>query len=276
MGGSAWRVCPCELCANSSSAQSLMLSFAHAVPTLFYLLNYMTLFLCRLFLLPCSCCYFYPPKRKEKNTKTNSSPLWAVMTSGFCFYQRLGSWFHWSVPVFLERGVCVCSATACCSVQINRLFGLLAIIRLLNALKPAADYFWSTLNWTMIYILYCWRKLSHRNYDDEQPNRDFLNKIQSLPNCFNLHMRQVAKCVEPDDQNMSLQDQLVVTRLGMNRLVFFVFCFHLIQYFETSPWTWKCYCSQSFWVVSLALHRIKTHNYWSPWPRRAMSSDGSD
>lgn len=136
MGGSAWRVCPCELCANSSSAQSLMLSFTHAVPTLFYLLNYMTLFLCRLFLLPCSCCYFYPPKRKEKNTKTNSSPLWAVMTSGFCFYQRLGSWFHWSVPVFLERGVCVCSATACCSVQINRLFGLLAIIRLLNALKP--------------------------------------------------------------------------------------------------------------------------------------------
>lgn len=139
MGGSAWRVCPCELCVNSSSAQSLMLSFAHAVPTLFYLLNYMTLFLCRLFLLPCSCCYFYPPKRKEKNTKTNSSPLWAVMTSGFCFYQRLGSWFHWSVPVFLERSVCVCSATACCSVQINRLFGLLAIIRLLNALKPCIN-----------------------------------------------------------------------------------------------------------------------------------------
>lgn len=43
-----------------------------AVPTLFYLLNFMTLdlpFLCRLFLVPSSCCYFCPPKRKEKIPK---------------------------------------------------------------------------------------------------------------------------------------------------------------------------------------------------------------
>lgn len=169
---------------------------------------------------------FLSSKTKGKNTKTNSSPLWAAMTSGFRFYQRHGSWFHWSVPVFF-RERCACRVTICCSVQTNRLFGLLAIIRPLNALKP---HLYQLLCKTPLNLYHLIRQgdccrlfLDHFKLNvclfvfciaeenclieivmTNSQTENFWTKCSRIQ--IILIQICVAKCVEPDDQNMSLQD----------------------------------------------------------------------